>query len=184
VSLFEYLAIAFSLVFSFTAMRMVGGLPHALHRERRYWVHLSGIAAQLLATAGVFWAFWSFRDTDWTFPRFILTLANPSMGYFVACTLVPESASSIESWRTYYYAIRTRLFVGVVLWGAVIALGSTFVLERSLSHPTRPFQVIVIAVGLLGAATDNPRVHAGIAASLIGVVTVAAFVVFAQPMAP
>jgi len=182
VTLFEYVAIAFSLVFSFTAMRMVGGLPHALDRERRYWVHLSLISVQILVTAGVFWAFWSFRDIEWTFPRFILALANPSLGYFIACTLVPESPSSVQSWRAYYYTIRRKYFVGVLLWGAVVALAGTVVLDRPLSHPTRVFQAITIAVGILGAATDNSRVHAGIAASLICVATVGAFVVFAQPM--
>ena len=183
-SLFEYVAIAFSLVFSFTAMRVVGGLPHALDRERRYWVHLSLISVQIIATAGVFWAFWSFRDIDWTFPRFMLVLANPSLGYFIACTLVPESASSVESWRTYYYTIRKKYFVGVLLWGAVVALAGTVVLDRPLSHPTRVFQAIIFAVGILGVATDDSRVHAGIAASAICVAIIGAFVVFAQPMSP
>jgi len=35
VTLFEYLAIAFSLVFSFAAVRLVGGLPYALEPGRR-----------------------------------------------------------------------------------------------------------------------------------------------------
>ena len=36
-TLFEYLAIAFSLVLSFSAMRLVAGLPYAAHPNRRYW---------------------------------------------------------------------------------------------------------------------------------------------------
>ena len=182
-SLFEYVAIAFSLVFSFTAMRLVSGLPHAVDRERRYWVHLSLVSVQILITAGVFWAFWSFRDIEWTFPRFFLALANPSLGYFIACTLVPESASSIGSWRTYYYTVHRKFFVSVILWGIVVALAGTVVLDRPLSHPTRVTQAITIAVGILGAVTDNSRVHAGIAASSICVVVVGAFFVFALPMA-
>ena len=39
-TLFEYLAIAFSLVLSFAAMRLVAGLPYAVQADRRYWVHL------------------------------------------------------------------------------------------------------------------------------------------------
>ena len=35
-TLFEYLAIAFSLVFSFAAVRLVGGLPAALARGRGF----------------------------------------------------------------------------------------------------------------------------------------------------
>ena len=181
-TLFEYVGIAFSLVFGFAAMRLVSGLPHAIDRERRYWVHLSFVAVQLLVTAGVFWAFWSFRDIDWTFPNFVLALANPSLLYFGACTLVPEAASSVESWHAYYYSIRRKYFVGILLWATVVALAGTFVLDRSLTHPTRIFQAIVVVVGVLGASTSSTRVHAGIAAFSISLVAVAAFVVFAAPM--
>ena len=183
-SLFEYVGIAFSLVFSFTAMRLVSALPHAVIRDRRYWVHLCLVCVQLLATAGIFWSFWSFRYIEWTFPRFILVLANPSLAYFVACTLSPESAESVGSWRAYYYTIRRKLFVAVVLWGIVIAIVSTVVLERPLTHPTRVVQATMIAAGVLGAATGNARVHAGIATLLIGVAIVGAFVVFPAPMDP
>lgn len=37
-TLFEYLAIAFSLVLSSSAMRLIRALSHALQRDRRYWV--------------------------------------------------------------------------------------------------------------------------------------------------
>jgi hypothetical protein len=39
-TLFEYLAIAFGLLFSMTALRLVGGLPAALDPDRRFWVHV------------------------------------------------------------------------------------------------------------------------------------------------
>ncbi len=100
-TLFEYLAIAYSLVFSFSAMRLVGGLPHALDPNRRYWLHVCWVLIQLVGTAGQFWLFWSYRDVEWSYPRFLLTLANPSLLYFNACTLVPEAPASVESWRTY-----------------------------------------------------------------------------------
>ena len=181
-SLFEYVGIAFSLVFSFAAMRLVGGLPHVVDRERLYWVHLCLVCVLILVTAGVFWAFWSYRDVEWTFPRFILALANPVSIYFIACTLVPESPSTVESWRAYYYTVRRKYFVGVLLWGIVVALGSAVVLDRPFSHPTRVIQAIVIAVGVLGASSSDSRVHAGIAAFSVSVAVVGAFVVFAAPM--
>ena len=61
-TLFEYLAIAFSLVFSFSAMRLVAGLPYAAQANRRYWVHLVFVSAHLLLTAVGFWNLWNFRD--------------------------------------------------------------------------------------------------------------------------
>ena len=53
-TLFENLAIAFSLVFSFTAMRLLSGLPEAMRASRRYWVHLVYVCTALIATAIVF----------------------------------------------------------------------------------------------------------------------------------
>ena len=75
-TLFEYLAIAFSLLFSFTVMRLLAGLPPAAQPGRRYWVHLTFTCAQLAGTVATFWAFWSYRNATWTLPKFILVLAS------------------------------------------------------------------------------------------------------------
>ncbi len=111
-TLFEYLAIAFSLVFSFTAIRLVGGLPFAFDGTRRYWIHLVVIGLQLGCVAGGFWGFWSYRDVVWSFPKFLLALSGPGVFYFLATTLVPESPSQVASWRDYYYSVRVPYFVG------------------------------------------------------------------------
>ena len=82
-TLFEYLAIAFSLVYSFSAMRIVAGLPSATQHGRRYWVHLTFVCLALIATAGAFWGFWSFRGVDWTMPKFFMALAGPVFVPFI-----------------------------------------------------------------------------------------------------
>lgn len=61
-TLFEYLAVGFSFVLSFAAMRVMAGIPLAAQRGRRYWVHLVVVCAHLTATVVVFWVFWSFHD--------------------------------------------------------------------------------------------------------------------------
>ena len=96
-TLFEYLAIAFSLVLSLSGMRLVAGLPHAIQAGRRYWVHLCFVCWQLVLTVMIFWLFWTFRSVNWNFVTFALVLASPSLIYFNACTLIPESPSSVES---------------------------------------------------------------------------------------
>ncbi|MCR9095903.1 MAG: hypothetical protein NXI30_16905 [bacterium] len=180
-TLFEYLAIAFSLVFSFSAMRLVGGLPHALDPERRFWIHLAFVFCKLFATAVVFWAFWLYRDVEWTFPAFLLVLANPALLYFNVCALIPDDPSEVTSWRSHYFAVRRRFFSGVCLW--VIAIGSagTFVLGIPLLHPLRGIQAAVLAAGVAGALSDEPKVHAGLAAGLLVLLTVISLAVFSQP---
>ena len=171
-TLFEYLAIASSLVFSFTAMRFVGGLSHAFDAERRYWPHLCFVFAGLLGTMGTFWAFWSYRDADWTFLRFLLALADPCMLYFLACTLVPEAPGSVESWRTYYYSVRKRYFLGLTFWSLSAATSVTVLLGTPVMHPARAVEVAFLSIAIVGVASDSPRVHAGIAGLNAAVVVV------------
>ena len=180
-SLFEYLAIAFSLVFSFSVMRLVSGLPDALDPGRRYWVHVSLVGLLLLATVGIFWGFWSYRDVDWNFERFLLALANPVIVYFNACALMPEDPASVASWRAYYFTIRKRYFTGFSCWALVAAASQTVLLQMPLSHPARMVQASVFAMGVLGASSANPRVHAGIAGALLTLALLVGFVLMPRP---
>jgi hypothetical protein len=164
-TIFEYLAIAFSLVFSFTAMRLLAGLPYAARTNRRYWIHLYFVCGHLLTTLGVFWNFLSYRDVTWTFGRFVLTLAIPALLFFNACTLVPENASAVESWRNHYYAVRRRYFIGVGAWALAIIGSATVVLEMPPSHPARLVQIAWFLVGFAGAVFSSERVHAAIVVS-------------------
>lgn len=166
-TLFEYLAIAFSLVFSFSAKRLLAGLPFAMQAERRYGVHLTLSCLQLVATVMIFWLFWSFRDTTWTFPRFVLVLASPSLVYVNTCTLIPDEPSTVASWRDYYYEVRRRYFFGMLLWLMVVVAITRLVLEMPWTHPARAVQALLLVLGITGAASASPRVHAALALSLV-----------------
>ena len=162
-TLFEYLAIAFSLTFSFSGMRLVGGLPHAVQRQRRSWVHLGFVFNQLLLTVGIFWMFWSFRAVEWNFPTFLLTLVSPSLIYFNSCALVPENPSAVESWHDYYYEVRSRYFVGLICWATALVAISTIVLELPFLHLARVPQAALFGGALVGALSKNERVHSSLA---------------------
>lgn len=180
-TLFEYLAIAFSLLFSFSAMRLVGGLPHAVDPDRRYPIHLCFVFIHLVGTAAVFWAFWSYRDVSWTFPRFLLALAGPSLIYFGACTLIPEAPATIASWRTHYYTVHKKYFLCVCLWAAVVAVTVTILVQMPLAHPARAAQAGAFAAAIIGALSDSQRVHAGIAALFISGIAIGIFSLLMQP---
>ncbi len=170
-TLFEYLAIAFSLVYSFSAMRIVAGLPSAAQPGRRYWVHLAFVCLGLIATVFAFWGFWSFRAIDWTLPRFCLALAGPGILFFLACTIIPEGSSTVVSWRDYYYSVRIRLFLGLMVWALAIETLTTVVLpDVPWLHPIRVSHAATALIGILGASSASPRVHSGLA--LVGIATV------------
>jgi len=162
-TLFEYLSIAYSLVISFAVVRAASVLPHALSRERIYWIHTFWVLETLALSLVIFWNFWSFREVAWTLGRFFLVLALPTSVFVVASILSPDEPAKIESWREYFYAVRVKFFVGGVLFSTVAVLSSTLILEMPILHPFRLFQAAFLGVCVTGAISDRPRVHAGLA---------------------
>ena len=58
---FEYLTVAFGLLYSIAALRLLGGLSVAMAPDSRYWAHLLLTFALLLHIAAGFWTFWSLQ---------------------------------------------------------------------------------------------------------------------------
>lgn len=166
-TLFEYLAIAFGLLYSVAALRLLGGLAYASAPERRYWVHTAWTVLLLLGIAASFWTFWSLRDIEWTFGRFLLTLTVPGFMYYSAAALIPENAETVGSWREHYYAVHRRFFAGLGLWGLAAGIGASVNLGLPLAHPARAIQATAIALGICGAAGSSERVHKGIVAVML-----------------
>ena len=177
-TLFEYLAIAFSLLFSFSAMRIVGGLPHATHGSGRYWIHLCFACFQLLLTVLIFWLFWTFRNVAWTLPTFLLVLTSPGLLYYNACTLIPENPAAVESWHDYYYFVRRRYFIGLSCWVLAIITISTIVLDLPLLHPLRVGHVALLSAGVVGAVSANPRVHANLVVFVLALLLIISTLMF------
>jgi hypothetical protein len=158
-TLFEYLAIAFSLLYSLAALRLLGGLPAALAPGRRYSLHLGLSVLLLLWVAISFWTFWSLRDVDWTFPGFLIALAVPGLLYYCAAVLIPENPNDVESWRTLYFDVHRRCFGGLAAWAVAAAVSATVNLGMGLGHPARAVHAVGTVVGLVGATSSSPRVH-------------------------
>lgn len=158
-TLFEYLAIAYTLVLSFAAVRLLDGLSHALVAHRRYWVHAAYLGLMLLATLVVFWTHWSAHELEWTFLTFAVNLSGPGVVYVLSRTLVPDDPGAVASWRDYFYSVRRRYFSGLCVWAVLMFAQTSFVLGAPLLHPSRIIQVGLLIFGLAGLATDDPRVH-------------------------
>ena len=170
-TLFEYLAIAFGLVYSVAALRLLGGLPLAVAVSRRYWVHLALTFFQLLLIAASFWSLWALREVNWTFPRFLLALSIPALIYYCSAVLVPENPGEVTSWRVYYFDVRRRYFVGVALWALVGATNASVNLRLPLTHPSRAVHLAVLLASLVAMSSSRPGVHA-VLALLFGMIFV------------
>ena len=87
-TLFEYLSAGYVLMLSFALMRAVSGLPYAVLSSGRYWVHVFWLATSLGICLISFWAFWSYRQVEWTIVQFMGALAIPALAYaYVAMAL-------------------------------------------------------------------------------------------------
>ena len=180
-ALFEYIAIALSLVYSFTVLRLLSGLPYCTRPGRIYWVHLLLLLAFLLWVVNAFWAFWSYHTVEWTYLRYVLALSSPAAQYYVAVVLVPGEPAEVTSWRDYYFSVRRRLFIGFGVLALVADLSSTVLIGMPFNHPARLGTLGNLAVAIAGFGFEDARVHGCLA--VVALLTVVAFgaVVLARP---
>ncbi len=178
---FEYLAIAFTLLFTLAAMRLLGGLPYVIAASRRYGSHVAVCLFQLLGLAVAFWSFWSLNQVTWTFPRFLLALGMPAIIYFNTAALVPENPSEIVSWRDHYYAVRVRYFTGLACFAVVTTASTTVNVGLGWIHPARIGHLMLFCVGLVGAASASARVHRVLAFVLLGFTLLGLVTIFRDP---
>ena len=156
---FEYLAVAYSLLFSITALRLVGALPYVFRRDRVYGVHAAIVVLLIFAITFNFWTFLGYQNIEWTFIKFLGLLAIPATLYFMASMLVPDHPELVESWKEHYYHRRVQYFSGHIGWMVIAIINTTFILDLPLTHPMRGLQVAFLIIGLCSLGSKREIVH-------------------------
>ena len=180
-ALHDYLVIAFALLFTAAAMRIIGGLPSVLTSSNRYWVHSVFTALMPLALAVGFWNEWALRDVGWTLPLFLLALLGPSIKYFMSCTLVPENPAEVQSWREYYFNIRTRFFGGLTFLLIVQPVGAYVFFGIPWNDPLRIADALFLGLAITGWVSKSPRVHGTLAVIQAGLIILMIATFASQP---
>ena len=180
-TLFEYISVAFSIVLSLSAVRLLGGLSVSLLPERRYWPHAAWIVFALLNSAILWWNIWSFRDLEWNVIFFFFVLSLPALIYLQAAALVPENPESVQSWRDYFFAARTRFFVALASFFVAAVAVSWFLLDLPLLHPLRAVQASAFVLALSGAVSTNKRLHESLPPIFLVLLGVSAVALFLRP---
>ena len=180
-TIFEYLAAGYVLMLSFAVLRAMSGLPHAVRPPGRYWVHVVWLVSALATCLMAFWAFWPYREIDWTISRFMNALAIPTLLYGYVSLLVPTDPSAVISWHDHFFEVRVPLFGTGVLLIVTVILSNQTSLGVPPTHPTQLGNYAILALYAAGLASAKPRFHASLA--LVSAACIAAyfFVLLSEP---
>ena len=162
-TLFEYLAAGHTLILTFALTRVLSGVAVSIEATRRSWLHLSWLGFVVANALFTFWAMWGYIEVEWTLVRFMGLLAVPIFVYIFSSIIVPQNLSEIDSCRRYYFEKRKTVFVAGILWFAAIVLSNQLIQGSSPLHPLQITLYATIGIFIIGAATDNERVHAVLA---------------------
>jgi len=182
VTLFEYIAVAFSIVLSLGVASLLSSVRRVFAPGRRYWIHGTWILILLFNHAVGWWSIWSFSAVEsWTLLTFLLVLLQPALLYLLASLLVGDEPASTESWEVHFFEIRRWFFIVRTVYMAAIIVASWELLDIALVHPARLAGGFHIAVSILGVSTVNRRAHGALAVlSALGTLA-AAFFIFLGP---
>ena len=161
-TLFEYIAVAASLVCSFVVVRLLGGIAAAFQPESRYWVHAIWVCLGIFLISLNWWLFWSYQEVDWNYTRFLIALLPLGILYVTASVVIPAEASQVRSWRDHYFTIRRRFMALNIAYVAAIVLATVVLLGSPVWHPGRVLLAIAIAMFTAGLFSESPRLHAAI----------------------
>jgi hypothetical protein len=106
-SLFEYLAVAISIVLGFSLTHLLGSVPSVFGTSRRYSVHAVFFVFLVLLHPQLWWALWDLHDdSSWTLLTFFYTLMGPALLYLTATSLIPADRSFSERWDVHFESAR------------------------------------------------------------------------------
>ena len=139
-----------------------------------------------LASALVgFWAFWFYREVEWTFVQFIVALAPTALLYTYITLLVPTDPAAVESWRDYFFGVRIPLFLTGIVMMTAIAISNQSLGGIPPTHSSQWATYGMIAIYAIGLTTAKPGVHAVLALAFPCLIAVVYLLIQAQsPSAP
>jgi hypothetical protein len=181
VTLFEYLAAAYVLMLSFGLVRAMSGVPHAVRPATRYWLHTAWLASALFTCLVCFWAFWPYRDVEWTILRFMNTLAVPALLYSFIALLVPADPSIVTSWRDHFFEVRSRLFATGATMMAAVIVSNQFTLGVPPLHPSQLGNYGLLAIYCVGFSSAKPAVHVVLVIAILLLATASLLTLMMEP---
>lgn len=177
-TLFEYLSVLASIIFSLSAAQILTRIRTVLDPEKRYWVHALWVFFALLLHLLIWWEFWGYRDVvSWNVLNFGLLLLNPLVLFVCAGALVQSEKSETGDWLDHFFETRRTIFLTLGIL-PVVSVVRRFVLADVplLSIQNSP-ELIFFLLFLLGFLYAGKRVQAAIviASWILAVIVIGGF---------
>jgi len=184
-TLFEYMAVANSIILSFAAVRLLDAFPSALAPERRYGTHFAFLVVTVWLCAQYWWVSWTFSQiTDWTYVKFLAYLVPPALLYSQARAIASEAPSQVESFRHHFDRVRKRFFMLLAAYLLALLLGGSFISGSLPSSLTRLTPLLGIVLALSGAMVGDRRYHSFLATAFLAILFVLTLFTYSTPLAP
>ena len=174
------MAAGHTLILTFAVLRALSGFPHAVTRPGLYWVHAMWLALALVQCLVSFWAFWSYREVEWTLFRFMGALEIPALIFVYNSILVPSDPAAVASWRDYFFRVRIPLFATGALLLISVTISNYLVLG-TLRHPVILSDLGFLTINVVGLASANTNLHSLLPLGFLLLGIASGVAVIAQP---
>ncbi|NNF13218.1 MAG: hypothetical protein HKN72_08345 [Gemmatimonadetes bacterium] len=176
--LFEFITVMISVILALAAAQLFLGLAPLLQTRHKVLLsitHAGWVVSLFLITFLHWWSLWDFRDLDWTFPMFAVSLVGPSLMFFAATLINPRDLSDDPIDLGSHFGDIRRPFLAVVLLMMVFFTldGPLFGTEAPINR-LRFAQVVIIGLAGFGIFSRNQRVQASISILTLALAVLAA----------
>lgn len=177
-SIFEYLMVMVSIILALALAQLLRGIAEILTNPNRFWIHTAWVLVTVGLVIQFWWAYWDFSAvSSWTILMFMYVLSAPILLFLASYLLLPGYRSKDQNWREHFFEIRRWLFLTLI----ALSLAGTFetwsLLGVTLLHPYRVFQVVILAVVLIGFFSKDQKVQGLVVISYISVALISQFIV-------
>jgi hypothetical protein len=166
---FSYLSVLLSIILGLAITQILKGfrgIVLARSRIRMYWPVLAWAALLLLIDVQSWWAMFGLRNiSNWTFPGFLVVLAQTIVLYMLAAIVLPDFVGEEVDLSEHYHD-HTRWFFGLLVLLMLVSLAKDLVLAGHLPDRTNlAFHLYSIATSLPAMFIRNKWYHKALAAS-------------------
>ena len=158
---FEYMMVMVSLIMALALSHIMRASAEFLSSPKRYWVQSLWAVIIVFLILQSWWAYWDLRDiTEWSFLKYLSIFFYPIFFSFIASVLIPANRNAEHDWRASFYKKRVWFFWAMITSSIVAILHTWLVIGSPLLHPYRIFQIMLIAVLLVGLAGKTHKIQA------------------------